>query len=319
MNNIIPEYEVKELPSRFIGYPEGTKIYATPHSFGSALNIEMVGKNNVNTMSETLEGIKVEGMPKNLLTPQDILFLGVYRNLLSSKHDKIDVRSYCPKCLNENHEKRSLRDIKFKTIEDFDKDVYPLEVDFNEYKMWFKFLSYKDFDFCMKKYRGHKLSQIALQVSQYQNKETNEIFEKPEYSMNSNRETATKLIEKYVNEVKDILYSFVDEDKDTLEEVLSLLEDYGLKPIEVTCQDKNCKNSYEINLDEEGILVTPFREPEVSPRNRIKLHKSNVSEPDSTETNELERSRNPVGYDAKTIEQSETKKIASENQIHYLD
>lgn len=314
MDNIIPEYEVKELPSRFIGYPEEVKIYATPHSFGSALNIEMVGKNNINTMSETLEGIKVVGMAKNMLTPQDILFLGVYRNLLSSKHDKIDIRSYCPKCLNENHEKKSLSDIKFKAIEDFNRDVYPIEVSFNDYTMWFTFLSYKDFDFCMRKYRGHKLTQLAFQVCKYVDKNSGETFEKPEYSSNTKNTTATKLIEEYVSKLKGILYSFVDEDKETLEEVVNILEDYGLKPVEVHCKDEHCKNVYSVELDGEGILITPFRDTEVSPRDRIKLHKNNFDGSNISEENEFERSGDASRLDTKTS--TRKKKQDLNDQIH---
>lgn len=329
MNSIIPEYEIKELPSRFIPYPEGIKIYAKPHNFGSSLNIELVGKNNISTMSETLEGVRVEGMAKNLLTPQDILFLGIYRNLLSSKHDKIDLRSYCPNCLNENHHVRTLKELKFRTIEDFDKSVYPVEVDFDDYTMWFEFLTFKDFDFCLKKYRGHKLTQLALQVKKVIIKESGETLEKPEYRFRADRESSTKLIEDYITRVKDMLYTLVDEDKDALEEVISLLEDYGLKPIDVECQDERCKKTYPINLDSEGVLVMPFRESEKSPRDRIKLRKDNVDKSDNFEADESERSGDVTRADNEEQSKRELKAVAATssvknkkkplNQIQYFD
>lgn len=313
MNSILPEYRVEELPSRFVGYPDGTEIYVQPHSFGSAMNIEMVGRNNIKIMDETLYGVKVKGMSKNLLTPQDILFLGVYRNLVSSKSNKINIKSICPKCLKENIVSKSLNIIQFKAIEDFNKDVYPLEVDFNEYTFWFGFVSYKDFEFCVNRYKGHKLYQLCLQVQKYQNKETGELFEKPEYNARTGKTRDIALIEKYINEVRDILFNLVDEDKDTLEEVTSLLEDYGVKPIDIVCSDENCKHEYKIDLDDENVLVMPFRESKATPRSRIRLCKSNVHRSDNFETDEFEGSTSIDGND----KEIEKQPIEVEQTLHH--
>ena len=321
MNSILPEYEVKELPSRFFGYPPETRIYAMPYTYGSALNIELVGKNNINSMREILSGVKVEGMPKNLLTPQDILFLGLYRNLMSSMHDKINIESYCPKCLNHNKTVASLKDIKFKTIEDFDASVYPLEVDFDKYTMWFGFVSFKDFEFCLNRYKGHKLYQLALQVVKYQNKETGEIVEKPVYNANSRDVKDTAKIEIYLKTLRDILYNLVDEDRDTLDEVCDILEDYGLKPIEIQCEDELCRNKYTVNFDDDNVLVLPFRQTEKSPRNRIKLRKDDIYKSDRLETDELEGSGALARPDTKAGKQvSKPKKsVHLDEQIEYFD
>lgn len=322
MNSILPEYEVKELPSRFAGYPEGTKVYAKPYTYGSALNIELVGKNNINTMKEILSGIKTEGMPKNLLTPQDILFLGVFRNLMSSMHDKISIESYCPKCLHLNKTVASLKDIKFKEIEDFDASVYPLEVDFNDYTMWFGFVSYKDFDFCLKRYRGHKMYQLSLQVLQYKNKQTEELIKKPNFNANTNDKKDTALIEMYVEKVRTILYNLVDEDKDTLEEVCRILEDYGLKPLEVQCEDPLCGDKYTVDFNDDNVLVLPFRETQQSPRNRIKLRKNDISESDTLETDEFEGSGVAPEPNTKTVSKKSKSRavhLNDEPQIQIFD
>lgn len=316
MNSIVPEYEVKELPSRFIGYPEGTKIFASPYTYGSALNIEIVGRNNIDTMREILTGVRTEGIPKNMMTPQDILFLGIYRNLMSSMHDKISIESYCPKCLNQNKTVASLSQIKFKPIEDFDKSVYPLEVDFDKYTMWFGFVSYKDFSLCLQKYKGHKLCQLALQVVKYQNKTTGELVEKPTYTLGTNDAKSTAKIEMYVQDVKSILYNFVDADKDTLEEVCNILEDYGLKPIDVECEDPNCGNKYTVNLDDEHVLVLPFRETQQSPRDRIKLRKNDIDNTDRLETDELKGSGTASQPNQQT---SKKHSVKVEKQIEYFE
>lgn len=310
MDYILPKYEVKEIPSRFIPYPEGTRIFVQPYRAGEAINIELVGRNNLRFMEEILSGVTVEGLPKNLLSPQDILFLGVYRNLVSSKHDKIDMKSICPYCLNENHETQSLSSIKFKETDGFDKECYPIEVDFDNYIMHFGFVTYKDFDFCLTKYRGHKLMQLALQVLDYQDKATGEIVKKPEYNAKTNKPQATAFIEKYVENVKTILYNFVDEDKEALEEVISILEDFGLKPIETVCSDERCKRTYSFNIDDEGVLVTPFRETRESARSRIKLRKSDINKSDSIQTDELKGSMSAARFDreASTEKQEQKRK-----------
>lgn len=302
MDNILPTYQVKELPSRFVPYPKGIKIYVTPLTAGAAMNIAMVGRTNIDLMKETLEGVTVEGMAKNLLTPQDILFLGVYRNLVSSKHDKISLKSICPKCLHENQESKSLSAIKFKEIAGFDEDCYPIQVNFDNYTMWFSFLTYKDFELCMQKYKGHKLQQTALQIIKYKDNKTNEEFKKPDFILNAKDAKATQAIELYVEKLRKILYNFVDEDKDTLNEILDILEDYSLKPIEVKCQDELCQNEYSININDEDVLVLPFRDSKKLTRARIVLSKDDIDKPDNNEANESSRSRNASEPSTKAIE-----------------
>lgn len=313
MDAILPEYEVKEIPSRFISYPEGTKIFIQPYSFGESFNIQMVGQHNTNMMREILNGVKVEGMPKNLLTPQDILFLGLYRNLASSLHNKIDIQTTCPKCLHENHTIKTLGSIKFKDVDDFDRDVYPLKVTFNDYTMWFGFISYKDFEFCLNRYKGSKIHQLALQVVKYQKNGTDEIIEKPAFNPNSSKESATIAIERYIDKVRHILHYMVDEDKDTLTEVVEILENYGLKPIDIICEDALCKHEYDVNLEDKGVLVMPFREHKGHARDRIELRKGGNNEFHRPEENEPEGSSNVDRLDNEAVFKTKQKE-----QIEYF-
>ena len=321
MDSILPEYEIKELPSRFIPYPKGTKVFAKPYTYGAALNIEMVGKSNIDTLREILSGIKVDGLQKNLLTPQDIIFLGVYRNLMSSKHDKIEINSICPKCLKENKTIKTLKSIKFETIEDFDESCYPIEVDFDNYTMWFGFLTYKDFDFCLTRYKGMTIYQQALQVLKYKNKSTEELIEKPVYNAKSGKKEDIARIEAYLEDVRHILYNLVDEDADALTEVIKLLENYGLKPIEIECEDETCKHQYTINVDDDNVLILPFRSSKVSARDRIKLSRKQDDRLSELETNESEGStaftRTNTEESSKDIEQS-AEKLEEKDQIQYF-
>lgn len=326
MNSILPNYEVKELPSRFIGYPEGVRIFVQPYTAGQAMNIEMVGKSNMDSLEEVLDGVIIEGMNKGDLSPQDILFLGVYRNLVSSKSDKITINSICPKCLAENKESKSLGVIKFKELEGFDKDCYPIEVDFDNYTMKFEFLTYNAFKYCMKKYRGAKTYQIAFQVLEYKDKSSNETYHRPYFDYKNERHS-TAAFDAYISNVRNIIFDLVDEDKDALNEVISILEDYGTKPIEVTCQDERCKHQYTVNIDEEGVLVTPFRESGTAARTRVKLRKSDIDKSASIQTIEPERSRTTSGNSneaekqlvTKASEKKTTKKVKPTEQIQYFN
>lgn len=304
MDNILPSYRITELPSRFIGYPDNAVISVQPYTAGQAINIELAGRDNINSMEEILHGVNVQGISKEELSPQDVIFLGVYRNLVSSKNDKINIRSICPKCLAENNEAKSLAVIKFKELEGFDKECYPIEVDFDNYIMKFEFLTYKAFKHCLNKYHGAKLYQIAYQVSEYTDKETQEVFKRPYYSNDPNERRSTSAFDLYIKNVRNILFDLVDEDKDALNEVIDILEDYGTKPIEVTCSDERCKHKYSVNLNEEGVLVMPFREPRESSRTRIKLRKSDINKPDSVQADELEGSGNAGGNSNQTEEQA---------------
>ena len=324
MDSILPRYEVTELPSRFIGYPAGTRIFIKPYTAGQAINIELVGKNNIASMEEVLDGVDVEGIEKEDLSPQDILFLGVYRNLVSSKSDKITIRSICPKCLAENSESKSLSVIKFKELEGFDKECYPIEVDFDNYVMKFEFLTYKAFQYCLRKYRGAKTYQLAFQVTEYTDKESGETFKRPYYNLKDERRS-TASFDTYISKVRNILFDLVDEDKDALNEVIDLLEDYGTKPIEVTCQDERCNYKYTIEIDEEGVLVTPFRESKESSRTRVKLRKSDFDRSDNVQAIEPERSGDAGGNSSTAkepaVKRSTKKKSIKpvEKQIHYFD
>ena len=321
MDSILPEYEIKELPSRFIPYPKGTKVFAKPYTYGAALNIEMVGKSNIDTLREILSGIKVDGLQKNLLTPQDIIFLGVYRNLMSSKHDKIEINSICPKCLKENKTIKTLKSIKFETIEDFDESCYPIEVDFDNYIMWFGFLTYKDFDFCLTRYKGMTIYQQALQVLKYKNKSTGELIEKPVYNAKSGKKEDTARIEAYLEDIRHILYNLVDEDADALTEVIKLLENYGLKPIEIECEDETCKHQYTINVDDDNVLILPFRSSKVPARDRIKLSRKQNDRLSELETDESEggaaSTRINTEESSKDFKQS-TEKLEEKDQIQYF-
>lgn len=334
MSDLLPKYEVKQLPSRFIGYPKGTRIFAKPYTAGQAINIELIGRANVNTMDEILEGIVVEGIENDDLSPQDILFLGVYRNLASSKHDKIKITSICPKCLQENESVKTLSSIKFKELEGFDDECYPIEVDFDNYTMHFEFLTYKAFKYVMTHHRGSKMYQLATQVVDYTDKSTGESYTRPWFTNDPNERKSTSAFKKYLSDVRNILFNLVDEDKDALDEVINLLEDYGTKPIEVECSDENCKHKYEVGLNEEGVLVVPFREVGESNRVRIKLRKDNIDKSIGIQKDESEGIGDNGGKDTRTSTEETDKSVRvnetvkrkiikgsspADEQIHYFN
>lgn len=261
--HILPEYEVKDLPSKFIGYPAGTRVYVKPFSFGEQINLQKIGRNGVELMRNILNSVKVEGMPKNLLTPQDVVFLGIYRKLVSTKHDKITAQSFCPHCAKQNEHHFTLRDLKFKTPE---FEIMPIQAELEHYTIEFGLLSTKAFLECLDKYKGEPLAMLAMQVKRvYENK----------YNADTNK---NELIEvdlgsedRRIERIRQILGRCVDEDKEILDEVAGILQGYGLRPLDVKCNDEFCQQDYSIELDDKSVLVFPFREHKEFDRSRIKL------------------------------------------------
>lgn len=263
-SHILPEYPVQDIPSRFLGYPAGTKIFVKPFTFGEQVNLQKIGTVGADLFRSILNGVKCSGMAKNLITPQDLIFLGIYRKLVSTKHDKITAKSVCPYCAYHNEHNFSLKELKFKEPE---FEMIPIEVELSTHKIEFGLLTTKDFLFCVEKFKGEPLAMLAAQTQKVY-----EIQYDPETeSEKSYTEVKFKNDDDKIDKVRQLLGRCVDEDKDLLDEASVILQNYGLRPIDVKCEDEFCQQDYTIELEDKGVLVYPFREHNESNRSRIKL------------------------------------------------
>ena len=101
MNNSRVWFDIEQVPSGGITYPEGWKISITPYSFGDVLNLTRAAETGIGALDKIVSGIKCN-FDKELLLPADILYLGIYRKLVSTKHSKIEFTVKCPMCAKEN-------------------------------------------------------------------------------------------------------------------------------------------------------------------------------------------------------------------------
>jgi hypothetical protein len=256
--HVLPFYDIESIPSGFMGYPKGTKISVRPFSFGEQLNLQKVGTQGRDLFKSILDGVKCS-IPKTDLTPQDVMYLGVYRKLISTKHDKITVETTCPSCAAVNKTPFTLKQLVFKTPQ-FTK--VPIEVELSNHIVHFGLLSVKKFTDCVNNHNGEPLAMLAAQATLIMEKDDD--IEREKWKIHANDGS-----DKFYNLARKVIGSSIDFDKEILDEASAILEDYGLKPLDIICEDEFCKHEYEVTLEDKGVLVYPFRDNKESARSRI--------------------------------------------------
>jgi hypothetical protein len=253
---------VDSLPSGMISYPKGCKISVRPYTYGEAQNLKKSAATSTKLFYDNvLSGVRTS-FDKYLLTPEDVLYLGIYRNLISSKHTQVVVEARCPHCKHKNKHVINLRDIKFKALE---IEGLPVTAELDNYTVDFGLMTTKGYLQAIKEFDDDPLAALASQVTKIVRKTidatTGELVL-----------TELKYDEKELLEtIRGVLAATIDEDRDVLDEVTDIFTSYGMKSMEVVCEDENCRQAYEINLEDRTLLVYPFRGESKSPRDRIKF------------------------------------------------
>ena len=81
--NMMPLVEVTQLPSGFIAYPEGVKISYRPYVFGEIKKFNQSNMSKLNAYELAMQGVVVEGMPKDDITFADMLYIALLRKISS--------------------------------------------------------------------------------------------------------------------------------------------------------------------------------------------------------------------------------------------
>lgn len=230
-------FDIEKVPSGGIAYPEGWKISITPYSFGDVLNLARAMETGVGALDKIISGVKCN-FDRELLLPADVIYLGIYRKLVSTKHSKIEFSTECPVCAKENRKVLELSELKFKEIE-FPK--LPIRAELDAGTLEFVPINLKQYKEVIKKFKGDPSWLLAYSVT----------------NMDPGK-------------ARDIISSAIDLDREILDEVARLL-DFGLEPIEFECQDEFCDNIIKVQLEDPTTVVFPFRTPDESPKNRIKF------------------------------------------------
>ena len=197
----VPLTPVLDLPSKFKGYPKGTKINYTPITLGELETL------NPTQDIDITQGIAMllKSIHCNTLDPQDlyywdVMYIGIQRKLLAFGNTEGTIYRTCPKCGNTISKKFLYTDLDFKQLQAPD---LPLKMKINNKDVEFGLVT-------MKQFLQIDPDQGAMGVyaRMIKNMEFNEAY---------------SLVKGcYGLDIKKILYA----DKQL---------DYGLKPFMVTC------------------------------------------------------------------------------------
>ncbi len=114
---LMPYYLVSALPSRFIGYPEGTKIYYRLLTTRESLEIAKMQK-LYDIYRYILKGVKTEGIEKEDLFMADLIFISILRSSQSGMVNALHVEATCTKCGERIKKEVGVEDVY---MEDYDK------------------------------------------------------------------------------------------------------------------------------------------------------------------------------------------------------
>lgn len=125
--DITSPFQVKNLPSNFLPYPNNSRVVCDTYTYGEIKKIND-SKLPLDIQYEIiLSGVHTEGFNKHDLTFFDFLYVGILRNLSSLPGTKFSISYYCPKCKDIRTEVLPLDVI---TFDDLTVPSLPLYVDF---------------------------------------------------------------------------------------------------------------------------------------------------------------------------------------------
>ena len=114
---LMPYYLVSALPSRFIGYPPGTKVYY--RLLTTRESLEMAKMQRVyDTYRYILKGVKTEGIEKEDLFMSDLIFISVLRSSQSGTVNALNVQAVCSRCGKNIKAEVGIEEVY---MEDYDK------------------------------------------------------------------------------------------------------------------------------------------------------------------------------------------------------
>ena len=134
--------DIKELPSEFKGYPQGTKISYKPITLEEleALNSDDIDP--ARAVAMLLKSIHCTTLPVEDLYYWDVMYIGIQRKLLAFGDTKGTLYNRCSKCGQIVSKTFNYTDIEFKQME---APALPMRMDVCGRKLEFGLLTMKDF------------------------------------------------------------------------------------------------------------------------------------------------------------------------------
>ena len=229
-----------QIPSKFIPYPKGSKIFYRPYSFGEVKQVSQSKLSTKEKFMRILSGIECEGFDHMDLTVSDFLFLGLLRKISTFGGSKFVLNHQCKKCGTKGTKIMELTDLN---TYDLEVEDLPIGAELSNGEFEFEPLRMGSYLESEKEDKGTDV--ISLLARCCTNLEYEEAYDKLFNNTNP-------------------------EDGEVLSEIDDML-DHGLKPIKIVCS--KCKNVHEYQIERSGEerLLTPFRKGKSTARSRIRF------------------------------------------------
>lgn len=252
----LPKYPLTSIPSGGIAYPEDWCIEITPYTFGQSSGIKETDITQRRFYNYILDGVYTN-FDKSFLIIEDIFFISVARKLISTKTSKITVNSVCPECLNDNKISMDLKEaIQYEKSKISSREKYPVKVTFSKYIGWFRYLT---LDESLELLRSNSKNTGIIDNMIKRTVKLVEIVGEDKEKIIFDEKQRDKAGEELL---KTVYESFVDDDSQTLEDLLEIFNSIKMAPLKITCQEPSCQAVYEQELNIGGLsdILTPFRD-----------------------------------------------------------
>lgn len=110
----VPMIHVKQVPSGFKGYPEGTKISYRPITLGELESLNSGEMDIERGIAMLLNSIHCNTLPVEELYYWDVMFIGIQRKLLAFGDTRGTLYEQCPKCGNIVERDFDFTELEFK-------------------------------------------------------------------------------------------------------------------------------------------------------------------------------------------------------------
>ena len=139
----VPLIEVKDLPSRFKCYPEGTEISYEPITLGELDALNSGSINIQRGMDFLINAIHCNTLDPKDLAYFDVIYIGVLRKLHAFGNVKGTIAKRCPSCGNIVKHEFDYTEIEF--IEIADDIEFPVTATINGVDLEFGLITYSEF------------------------------------------------------------------------------------------------------------------------------------------------------------------------------
>lgn len=256
MSSQVPEFEisVKQLPSRGLPYPKGSKVWYKTYSWGEIREASISRKGQTEAIKDILIGIRAD-FPATELTYSDFLYLALARKISTFSGMQVTVPYICSnkKCQKENKGTFTERDIEFNDLSEEVTEL-PARVTFGDKELEFSPMTVGQYlEISGGKYnetlKTGKMDSIAIQASWIKNLDFKAAYE-------------------FVYKLSK------PEDFEVITEIDKLLF-HKIKPQTFKCPD--CGTETSVMLEGRQALIAPFRTGEKPKNSRIQFGKGTQS------------------------------------------